>query len=107
MRVMVVTRLLHVGFSVSARKMCYILEKCSKMRVLRFLKSGPSVKIRFGFWGFSRITWSKNKIEMIITPRELKILKNRREVDYVSICDSRMAKNYENIEAEASVSRIH
>ena len=52
---------MHVGLSMSAWQKWYILEKCSKMRVLRFLKSGPSVKIRFGFWGFLGILWSKFK----------------------------------------------
>ena len=29
------------------------------MRVLRFLESGPSVKIKFGFWGFRGVFSSK------------------------------------------------
>ena len=41
---------------VSARQKRYISEKCSKMRVLKSLKSGPLVKIRFGFRGFLRDT---------------------------------------------------
>ena len=53
MRVMVVTGLVHLGLSVSAWEKRSISEKCSKMRVLRFPKSGPSVKSRFGFLGIS------------------------------------------------------
>ena len=47
---MVVKWLAHVGLSVCARQERYTSEKCSKMSVLRFSKSGPSVKMRFDFW---------------------------------------------------------
>ena len=63
MRVMVVTWLVHIGSSVSAWQKRYISEKCLKMRVLRFLKSGPSVKICFGFLGIWRIYSSKVKLK--------------------------------------------
>ena len=51
MRVMFVTWLKHVLLSISAWQKPYISDKCSKMRVLRFPESRPSVKICFGFWG--------------------------------------------------------
>ena len=35
--------------------------KSVKSEVLRLLGSGPSVKKRFSFWGFSRINWNKIK----------------------------------------------
>ena len=53
MRVMVVTWLEHASLSVSALQKRYISEKCPKLRVSRFPKSGPSVKSRFGFLGTS------------------------------------------------------
>ena len=37
----------------------YISEKCSKIRVLRFLKSGPSVNSRFVFLGDFGSTFGK------------------------------------------------
>ena len=61
MRVMVVTWSVQVGFSVSAWQKRYISEKCSKIRVLRSPKSRPSANIRFDFWGFWGIFWSKFK----------------------------------------------
>ena len=62
MRVMVVTWLVHVGLSVSAWQKRYISEKLWKLRVLRLLKSGPSVKIRLVL-GILRIFWSKSGIK--------------------------------------------
>ena len=37
------------------------------MRVLKFPKSGPSVKIRFGFWDFEGYFGVNSKVKMIIT----------------------------------------
>ena len=67
MRVMVVKQAVYVELLVSARRKRYISEKFSKMRVSRFPKSGPSVKIRFGFRGFLKDIWSEVKDKMIIT----------------------------------------
>ena len=61
--------LVHVCLPVSAWKKCYISEKYSKMGVLRFPKSEPSVKIRFGFREFWTTFWSKVKDKTIITGR--------------------------------------
>ena len=47
-------------FSTRMRK-GFISEKVWKARVLSLLKSGCSVKIRFGFWGFLSIFGSKIK----------------------------------------------
>ena len=52
----------HVGLSVSARQKRYISEKCSKMKVVRFPKSGPSVKMCFGFWGSFGLEWTEKTL---------------------------------------------
>ena len=45
------------------KRALHFLEKCSKMKVLSFPKSGPSVKMSFGFWASFRLKWAKKAFE--------------------------------------------
>ena len=62
MRVMAVTWLVHVDLSVSVWQKRYISEKSSKMRVLKFTKGGPSVKLSFGFRTSFGSKWAKKAL---------------------------------------------
>ena len=87
MRVVVVTWLMHVGLSVSAWQKRCISKKCSEMRVLRFPKSGPSVKMRFGFRTSFRLKWAKKALV-----QEEKKKRRERELSVQSWCSYRKPK---------------